>query len=385
MYLDYSFRYHRPDNSHLPQISEATVENVIHEFNSKKSIPDPVLYIREWFHGKSLKKIGRRDIRNWIGGILFNNRPELLRDQELDKVDELIGLLESILYHKFVDLQEPCRTMLLTLDRMDFFYRPLVFYGAIKVMDLFTKSYFSQKGFQRHFHKSVITHFRLGTDSQLPLVFFHGLGIGFIQYVAFINALVKRYPNRTIVLFEMSAIAMRLEKNHLLPHEYAHIYQQELSALGIDHVIVIGHSMGTACIAWIDKFYPGLIKARIFCDPVCFYLWSHHIVKNFVYRSPETFLQYALKYLVAMEPGITLYLRKYFVWHQNVYFSNELPLNSCIFLSEKDDIVSTRAVSKYLERHAHPKRTIHIYPLAQHGQAIFTGQFSEIFGQLEKW
>ena len=106
---------------------------------------------------------------------------------------------------------------------------------------------------------------------------------------------------------------MKLTTKNMLPDEYAEKIYTRLKSERIEKVITIGHSLGTMVMCWLDKYYPELVHSRIFMDPVCFTLWTHDIARNFVYRKPTYLKHYLLKYFAAMEAGISLYLRRYFV------------------------------------------------------------------------
>ena len=55
---------------------------------------------------------------------------------------------------------------------------------------------------------------------------------------------------------------------------------------------------------------------------------------------------------------------------QNTYFTHQLPLNSIVYLSEKDDIVNAPLVLDYLVKHSHPTRKIVYIENFTHGQII---------------
>ena len=106
---------------------------------------------------------------------------------------------------------------------------------------------------------------------------------------------------------------MQLTSKMMLPDEYAGKVYKVLQQEKIEKIVTVGHSLGTTVMCWLDKYYPGLVHSRVFMDPVCFTLWTHDIARNFMYRNPTQLKHYLLKYVAALEPGISLYLRRYFV------------------------------------------------------------------------
>jgi pimeloyl-ACP methyl ester carboxylesterase len=358
----------------------------VNEINNPKSVPDPRKFLEGWFFNTPIEHISRSDVMKWIAGMCFNKHPETLNESETSQAHKLIDFLETGMGHRFPCTYNGTKTMLLTLDPIEMMPRPLIFYAATKSMFYATRVSLWALGFERKTHPSITLYIRKGSNDAVPIVFFHGIGIGITPYLRFVHSIVATYPDRTLILFEMSSVAMQLKLNHMLPEDCAKIYYQELQSLKIDRISAIGHSLGTISMCWLDRFYPHLIESRIYIDPVCFSLWTHHIARNFVYRSPEKTVHYLFKYLVAMEPGIALYLRRYFVWHQNTYYSSNLPLNAKIYLSESDDVVNSEYISNYLDRFPHGTRSYTIIPAMKHGQMLLTGKYQPIIddiGQLQ--
>jgi hypothetical protein len=356
----------------------------VNEINNPKSVPNPRKFLEGWFFNTQIENISRSDVMKWIAGMCFNKHSEKLSETELDQAHKLLHLLETEMDHQFTSKSTKTKAMLLTLDPIEIMPRPLVFYAATKSISYATRVSLWALGFERKCHKSITTYIRRGSSDSIPIVFFHGIGIGITPYLRFIHSIIGTYADRTIILFEMSSVAMQLKLNHMLPEDCAKIYHQELQRLEIKKIAAIGHSLGTISICWLDRFYPTLIEYRIYIDPVCFSLWTHHIARNFVYRSPEKSIHYLFKYLVAMEPGIALYLRRYFVWHQNTYFSSNLPLNAKIYLSECDDVVNCEYISSYLDRFPDETRVYRIIPAMKHGQMLLTGKYEPIMDDIAK-
>jgi len=127
------------------------------------------------------------------------------------------------------------RRMLLTIDPVAFTHRPLFFYATVKGLDLSGRIALWKAGFKRfHSSRGCITYSKVCPDStDIPIVFFHGIGIGVSPYVKFILELVKRFPNRTIVLFEKTSVSMKLDRTIILPTDYANKLKNELNRLQI--------------------------------------------------------------------------------------------------------------------------------------------------------
>ncbi|KAJ3314136.1 hypothetical protein HDV04_000908 [Boothiomyces sp. JEL0838] len=370
-----------PNKSHLPDIDETVYNQVLTEICNTNSVTDPKSFIEGWFFGKDISEIGREDILEWIAGMFFNKTTELDENQQLLVLDAL-EQMEARLGHKFEEKERKVDKMLLTCDSVNMLFRPMAFYASIRGFDFYVQMKLWRINFVFNKESGMVSYFRRGTSSKPNIVFFHGIGIGVAAYIRFINALVKRFPKRTIILFEMPSIAMKLNLSYCLPKEYSEKVASRLNELGLRNNILIGHSLGTMCIRWMDLYYPELVQARIFIDPVCFALWTHHIAKNYIYRDPKTIGERVMLYLTAMEPGIATYLRRYFVWFENTYFSSHLPKNASIFLAEKDEIVDSMYVKDYLYRHSEEGRNVSIVNDATHGQMMLAGCYNDIFNDI---
>jgi pimeloyl-ACP methyl ester carboxylesterase len=220
----------------------------------------------------------------------------------------------------------------------------------------------------------------------MPLVFFHGLGIGLVTYIPFILSLIINQPLRPILLFEMPSISMIWEDNHILPKEYATHVSECLKGLKIVKCIMAGHSIGTALVRWMDLYFPEMIHGRIFIDPICFNLWTHHIAFNALYRSPRSLNEAFIKFVGMSEAGIATFLHRYFVWFQNTYFTDQLPDNCVIFLAGKDDIVNAPNVLHYLQNNKarNETRKIMYNSHFHHGQIMASPQAFEIIKEINK-
>jgi pimeloyl-ACP methyl ester carboxylesterase len=233
-------------------------------------------------------------------------------------------------------------------------------------------------GFKRIHDKELPFFMRSGTSKEPAIVFFHGLGIGLTSYVLFAAGLAFHYPDRTILLFEMPSITMKLDDNHVLPFEFSSHVAECLVSLGLFKNIVAGHSLGTACVAWMLRWFPQLVQGTVFVDPICFKLWHHHIAYNALYREPKGFHETFINLVAMSEADHALYLHRYFVWFQNSILTKDLPENSFIFLSEKDNIVATEQVVDYLLQNPSSKRKLILYKSFRHGQILASPEMTSV-------
>jgi hypothetical protein len=359
-------------------------ELVLKEIQSPKATPCPRSFIQGWFLGLSYDQISREDLLKWTFGICFNTTLAQLDESDGIRSDRLVEIFENLIGHKFVERPSTQKMILLTTDPSEIVYRPMLFYGVTNALDICIRGLLSCYRFKRFDEKHCITYYRKGRDEAAStLVFFHGIGLGLVPYIRFILSLVHRFPNRSILLFEMPFIAMKLSKNYCLPKKFSRLVFEKCQELKVKDLTLIGHSLGTIMIRWMDHYYPELVSRRVFIDPICFALWTSDIAYNFLYRKPAKFMQYFIKYMASTEPGIALYFRRFFIWYENTYFSENLPENSSIYLSENDDVVNTEFVSNYLNNHHSDSRKIFILENSFHGKMIAVGDYTDLMNDLE--
>jgi pimeloyl-ACP methyl ester carboxylesterase len=239
-------------------------------------------------------------------------------------LESVVCLLEDKLsasLSKRSSMQKPLDKVTLTVRDPLFVVRPLLFYAAIRGMFWVGLGILHYLGFSelQISHPGVEVHYKrarkfLAFQHKPAIVLFHGLGIGLSIYARFIQKLTKDFPEQDIILFEMASISMRLDMNHVLPAEFAHLVSDTLSRIGVEKAIFIGHSLGSSCVRWMDIFHPELVAGRIFVDPICFLLWTHDIAYNAVARWPSNSHEAIIKWIAMCEPGISTYLHRHFVW-----------------------------------------------------------------------
>lgn len=101
-----------------------------------------------------------------------------------------------------------------------------------------------------------------------PLIFLHGLGLGYAQYQALINKLSRpdngnsHAHDRPLLILLQPSISMSLfHRRHLQPpskYETVHGIESLLKSFGWDQggVDVLSHSMGTILHGWLLKVCP---------------------------------------------------------------------------------------------------------------------------------
>jgi pimeloyl-ACP methyl ester carboxylesterase len=377
------------DSKHLPTV-DSEFSTILKEF---ELIEDMDSFLSGWFFGADPESITEDDMIEWTASQFFNTNPSQMTTHQWSMTNEFLQLVNKKLkiplrsraqeYFCLIR-QAPLKKILLTLDPPVIYHRPIVYYLVVRGIDRICRIILQLLGFSRNTDGELPFYMRHGTSDEPSIVFFHGLGIGLTSYLPFVLALSISYPDRNILLFEMPSITMRLDENHVLPKEYASHVAESLYVLGLQKIIVAGHSLGTACVRWMDLYYPDLIATRLFIDPICFSLWDHHIAHNALYREPKTFHELFIMLVAMSEPGHATFLHRYFVWFHNTYFTSDLPENCYIFLSEKDNIVNTPGVLKYLLRNPNPSRRLVLIEAFRHGQILASPEVARVVSAIKQ-
>jgi len=182
-----------------------------------------------------------------------------------------------------------------------------------------------------------------------PIVFCHGIGIGILPYLGFIDRLMKL--NRPIFLPEIPFVTgfrawQNINTDSVLPpHSVASNMVSMLANHGFTRATFVAHSYGTSWISYISKHAPHVLDSAVFLDPICFCLFIPFLTKQFVYHRPNPG---SVSYIIRTDVHVHWTIQRCFPWHQVSLFVEDLPAKSSIFFSENDALVPKLNVYKYL-------------------------------------
>ena len=199
----------------------------------------------------------------------------------------------------------------------------------------------------------------------LPVVVLHGVG-GFALYVPLALDIRRLRPEAPIVmpiLRHCSLLAPPfdppppLDTTHVIA-SLAAALQRHAPASAPPRAAFLGHSLGTAFFASVAQQRPELIACTLLVDPICFLLYRHHVLYNFLYRTPTPlrkslrqvlhagyFFRLALHYILKLEPTIQSCFRREFWWGRHWLHPAELRAwPSKVVLSGRDAIVPAQLV-----------------------------------------
>ena len=132
------------------------------------------------------------------------------------------------------------------------------------------------QGFSKRVCKTGLVYWSRTTDINRPtLMFFHGIGMGMVPYLAFVPSFSRDVPN--VILVEFPGISGHRLRSQSPP--YPTVEEQALSVRSHlratvapkSKCICVSHSFGTMVLSSIMNVYPETFDATVYLDPVNFF------------------------------------------------------------------------------------------------------------------
>jgi len=254
-----------------------------------------------WFLDHPISTIHYGNLAAWTGWAFFGKNVTQMTPEELTHNAEIIAHVETRLAWKFTPGYNPdIHALRLNLDPVFATQRPFITYATIFLIN--TATHFllqSLLGFQLRPQfttpsGSQAIYHRMGTDRQaVPIVFVHGIGIGFAHYLPLIWGLPY---DRDVFLVEWPYVAMQMHAQGPSPVESVAAVTSCLAHY--EHVqgaCFVAHSLGTALVSWMlhdshpDKPQGGAkaVHSAVLLDPITFLLCHPKVASVFVYKDPQ--------------------------------------------------------------------------------------------------
>ena len=194
------------------------------------------------------------------------------------------------------------------------------------------------------------------SKTRLPILFIHGIGIGYYTYAEFIADLTSNTGQQIddeqgIIAIELMSISMRICSPALRNDEMVNGIRIVLDAHGWDGLNLVCHSYGSAIAASIlrDQSLSKRVKAAVMIDPICFLLHLPDVAYNFTRRKPNKASEAMLYYFSSQDMMISHTLARRFFWSEYILWKEDIvDLRMTVTLSGRDIIVPTKAVWDYL-------------------------------------
>ncbi|RIB07723.1 Alpha/Beta hydrolase protein, partial [Gigaspora rosea] len=294
-------------------------------------------------------------------------------------------IIESIEIHSKVKFRKgynpDCECIKLTLDPVQAVPRPFVFYVIIILLRSGFNILLKLYGFEHFGAKESIMN-GYWSNQKKPIVFIHGVGGGLFSHFDFIRKLWKL--DRPLFLVELPYVSMQMVEDVPTMEETVREIEEMLISRNYPKAIFVAQSLGTAVCAWMLKEARKRISGLVLIDPIIFLLHYANVAYNFKYRIPQAANEH-LYFFASSELYISYYFSRHFHWFQCILFISPryiLPHNTYVYLSEKDNLIPTKEVYKYLTKNNVNVRMMH---KLDHGSFLFNSYWvDQIVGDILK-
>lgn len=382
-----------------------------------RNVDDPGSYLRWWFLGAELDDIRRDNLRDFFLWAFFDAEAhgDVVDDARAQReLDGYIAVVEDRLGKPLLPGHGPARCLRLTFDDINTTYRGLTWYVIVFFIDQATHIAMLWHGFRFYArspsatlktfpprpqelfarHRSAAPGlgywYRPHTqdavaDEELPVVFFHGIGIGLWTYVRFVAEMRGAKTARGIIVPELMSISFRLAAPPPSKAEFLRQLTLVLARHGPawDQFALVSHSYGSVLTTHVLSCpeMEARVPSVVLIDPVSVMLHLPDVAYNFTRRQPRSANEWQLWYFASTDPGVAHCLGRHFFWRENIVWKKDLlgggHRRAAVTLSGRDLIVDAAAVADYLEGEeetedgaAYKKVEVIVFPDIDHAQVF---------------
>ncbi|PFH55607.1 hypothetical protein XA68_17954 [Ophiocordyceps unilateralis] len=342
--------------------------------------PDPDRYLRKWFRDAPAAEIKRENVKDFFRWAFLNTGdPDPTFDDELD---DYISELEKQLGRRLEPGRGNAKCLRLTLDKVEMLHRSLTWYLCILVVDSIASISLRYHSFE--FYRpsllqilsifpprplAIISSYRSPgklltywhrphtSETRLPILFIHGIGVGLYPYINFLTSLNANdeYADPDgqlgIIAVEIMPISSRLTAQAMLKDEMCDEILRIVEAHGWEKVVLVTHSYGSVVAAHLlrNSRMERKIGPTTFIDPVSFLLHLPDVAYNFVYRQPSRTKEHVFSYFGSKDIGIAHTLSRRFFWADNILWKEDIQGHRVtVVLAGRDVIIDAETVGAYL-------------------------------------
>ena len=361
----------------------------------------PELYLRKviegWFFEHPIADIRLLNFADWCAWAFFNEHYDAMDSREQKECLKIVDYFGTKAQWRFeAGKNENLRPARINLDPMFVTQRPFMFYASVGLINFSAHLVLNYLGFKQQkkyscsgqnlyyrpatvSKKNMKSHNSNGggqdqdqndysAPAKLPIVFIHGIGIGFAHYLG----LIANFPKDTdVFLLEWPHVCMQMVKEGPKIKDTVDILCDALDDFGHPSAVFVAHSLGTTAVSWMLHDPRGCTKVArtVLLDPVTFLLCDPRVATVFVYNNPTNTVDFLMHFFLSRELFISNALSRHFNWSHNIMFaedflhasnigsshdSDEYPLDNdfishTVILSSLDSIVPVGPVSRYLE------------------------------------
>ncbi|KAK5164395.1 uncharacterized protein LTR77_010091 [Saxophila tyrrhenica] len=236
---------------------------------SHSALSDPEHYLSKWFLNAPLTEIKRENVKEFYAWSFMNKRYEDVSPDEDAELDGYIDQLERKMGRSLGGGKGSAKPLRTTVDPVPMQHRPLVWYLIVLLVESGCALQLRYNGFRFYTSSAVRTRltFPLGlhslsrdtsassrigywyrehtSKSKKPVLFVHGIGIGFYTYCTFLTELNSTHSDDGaigIIAIELTSISSRICAAGPSAAEVKDEIGKILDRHGWDEVVLAGHS-----------------------------------------------------------------------------------------------------------------------------------------------
>jgi pimeloyl-ACP methyl ester carboxylesterase len=305
--------------------------------------------IEGWFLDVPLINIHFGNMAQWTAWAFFGKDVKEMSSEEIEENNEIVHSFEQVAKWRFPSgFANDVHALRLELDPIFATQRPFLFYFCIALLNLtfhllivkgflgfeylekFTSPSKGQRVYRRKARINTITSnsdtTHVNSKPKLPIVFMHGIGIGFLHYWQLLFALPTDVD---IFLLEWPYVSMQMSTNAPTAEESILCIHQVLETFHHEKAVFVAHSLGTVLISWMlhHPITAKHVAHSVLIDPVNFVLCEPTVASVFVYKDPQHWIDLCMHFFLSRELFISNALSRHFAWSYNIMFVEEFMNN----------------------------------------------------------
>jgi pimeloyl-ACP methyl ester carboxylesterase len=286
---------------------------------------------------------------------MFGIKENQLSAEKMSKISEAYEIVcERCGLHPRPGNNPDVKHICMTWEDVHYIHRPLLLYVSNGIVGIIVTTFcFRLRGYQYFEFQGLRYWYHAGSSasssSMDPLIFLHGITPGWLAYASLI---FKLSVNRPTFLIEIDAIKIKsMNFSMPSPEKFGRIVRQILHRHQYQKASVVGHSFGSITAGWIVRYYPEIVSHITLIDPVSLLLSLPDVAYSFLYRCPNTMVEWIIYLGASTEVTVSYALRRNFYWYRSLLWLEEIPshIGIVVGVAECDEITHPKAVIEYVK------------------------------------
>lgn len=295
-------------------------------------------------------KLNQSDVAGWLSWAFAGKPTADLSAEEREEMARIRAVFNARLPEGPPAWRDEREFLRPTLDTIDMDVRSLLALGILLALRFVVSVVLSVDGFVWHAHVPGFNYWLYTPEREegMPILFLHGGGGGLSMYPAHFPFLVRKFPNRRIVVLDVLCVTSVPCSPMMGAPEITQYISEVLEMHGIAQVSIFAHSYGSVVAGWLLRFRSACVGRVTMVDPICFQMWDSTLIRKLVYAQPSCSFHHVL-YVISRDPAFGAFLHN-FNLTQFMFFPESITVPTQIFIANRDWVVDGPASFEYLVR-----------------------------------